>query len=191
MPLQPCCRHHRRRTCWRRAHWTDAATRFPVDVMQVLHEQAFCGSFYNLWHVHRARYLLFELHCHFLKGAYFFVNFVCFFLVFCLFLWFLIMCSAYCSSLWFCLLVFASCFLLFAPCFLLPSFCLRCYCFLLSAFSRFCFLLVALGFMLSAFCVLFLLSAFCFLLLCVLDSKQERLQQSYCYYYCYYYCDSY
>ena len=80
------------------------------------------------------------------------------------------------------LAVFASCFLLFAPCFLLPSFCFCCFCFLLSAFSRFCFLLVAFGFMLSAFCVLFLLSAFCFLLLCVLDRKQERLQQNYCYY---------
>ena len=124
----------------------------------------------------------------------------CFFLclgfvvLFCdcfLFLWFLLMCGAYCSSLWFCLLVFASCFLLFAPCFLLPSFCFCCLCFLLSALYRFCFLLVAFSLMRFAFSVLFLLSAFCFLLLCALDRKQERLQQNYCYYYCYYYCDSY
>ena len=65
------------------------------------------------------------------------------------------MCSAYYSSLRFCLLVFASCFLL-------PSFCFCCFCFLLSALYRFCFLLVAFGFMLVAFCVFFLLSAFCF-----------------------------
>ena len=90
-------------------------------------------------------------------------------------MWFLLTCGAYCSSLWFCLLVFASCFLLFAPCFLLPSFCFCCFCFLLSALYRFCFLLVAFGLMLllSVSCFCFLLFAFCFLLLCVLDRKQH------------------
>ena len=67
-----------------------------------------------------------------------------------------------------CLLLFSLvllagfCFLLFAPCFLLPSFCFCCFCFLLSALYRFCFLLVVFSLMRIAFSVLFLLSAFCF-----------------------------
>ena len=71
--------------------------------------------------------------------------------------WFLLMCGAYRSSLWFCLLVFASCFC--------------CFDFLLSALYRFCFLLSASCFLLSVSCFCFLL--FAFLLLCVLDRKQH------------------
>ena len=95
-------------------------------------------------------------------GCLFFKGFFVFFLDLFLFLWFLLMCGAYCSSLWFCLLVFASCFLPFAPCFLLPSFCFCSFCFLLSAIYRFCFLLVAFSLMRFALCVLLLLFAFCF-----------------------------
>ena len=99
------------------------------------------------------------------NGSPFFLGILLFLCVILfLFLWFLIMCGAYCSSLWFCLLVFAFCFLLLAFCFPLSAFAVFASCFRLSLL-----LLSACCFWLHAFCFLclVLLSAFCFLLLCV------------------------